>query len=26
LIRNFANQLSRTEPDGAGPNGGKGGH
>jgi F-type H+-transporting ATPase subunit b len=26
LIRNFADQLSRTEPDGAGPNGGKGGH
>ena len=26
LIRNFANQLSRTEPDRAGPNGGKGGH
>lgn len=26
LIRNFADQLSRTEPDGAGPNGGKGSH
>jgi F-type H+-transporting ATPase subunit b len=26
LIRNFADELSRTEPDGAGPNGGKGGH
>jgi F-type H+-transporting ATPase subunit b len=26
LIRNFADQLSRTEPDGGGANGGKGGH